>query len=92
MRAPTRESGLEPLDESEELRLEVSDELLAGARMAAWNTGTVAVDSTGKETPVNPKKFPERAVRVSFEAGPALVEVFLDGKTRRWDSEVQLAG
>ena len=41
-----------------------------------------------KEVPVNPKKFPTKAVDVIFPVGELLVEVFLDTKTKKWDSDV----
>lgn len=91
-RGEAEESGLEPLDETEELHLEIDDQLLATAKASAWNAGVVVKDEDGKDVPVNPKKFPERAVRVAFHCGPAAAEVFLDGKTFLWDSEVQMSG
>jgi hypothetical protein len=42
--------------------------------------------------PVNPKKFPGKAVDIVFPVQQLLVEVFLDAKTKKWDSCVDING
>lgn len=78
-----------PLDETEDVHLIINDDVLQNARIAAYNVGqTVEDPDRNKEIPVNPKKFPTKAVDVIFPVKKLLVEVFLDTKTKKWDSDI----
>ena len=83
------EQSLEPLDETEAVHLLVNDDLLRNSRIAAYNIGqTVKSPDSNKEIPVNPKKFPTKAVDVIFPVQNLLVEVFFDPEQKKWDSDV----
>lgn len=83
------EQSLEPLDETEAVHLIVNDDLLRNSRIAAYNIGqTVKDPDSDKEVPVNPKKFPTKAVDVIFPVQELLVEVFFDPEQKKWDSDV----
>ena len=84
--------NLKPCDETESIHLDINDELLSHAKLNAYNVGLQATDSRGKEIPVNPKKFPEKAVDIIFPVQQLLVEVFLDAKTKKWDSNINYNG
>lgn len=84
--------SLKPCDETESVHIDINDELLSRAKLNAYNVGLQATDSRGKEVPVNPKKFPGKAVDIVFPVQQLLVEVFLDSKTKKWDSCVNANG
>ena len=82
------EQSLKPLDETESIRLQINDDVLMNARIKAYNVGqTVADPETSKEVPVNPKKFPTKAVDIIFPVQQLLVEVFFDPVQKKWDSD-----
>lgn len=83
---------LEPCDETEQVHFNVTDDMLSHARISAYNVGLQAKDHKGKDIPVNPKKFPEKAIDIVFPVKQLLVEVYLDTKTKKWDSAVNYNG
>lgn len=95
---PTTESeevskdNLEPCDETEQVHFNITDDMLAQAKISAYNVGLQAKDHKGKDIPVNPKKFPEKAIDIVFPVKQLLVEVYLDTKTKKWDSAVNYNG
>lgn len=77
------------LDEIEDIDVVVNDDVLKNARIAAYNVGQmVQKPDSKKEVPVNPKKFPTKAVDIIFPTRQLLVEVFLDTDAKQWDSDV----
>lgn len=81
------------LDETEAIHLDVTDELLNQAKIMAYNIGQSVIDpDSGKTVPVNPKKFPQKAVDIIFPSKELLIEVFLDTNTRKWDSRFKYNG
>ena len=82
----------ENLDETEMIHLDITDDLLDNAKIMAYNVGMTATDQKGKDVPVNPKKFPNKAVDVIFPVQQLLVEVFLNTKTKKWDSKIDVNG
>lgn len=83
---------LEPCDETESVHFDINDEALSQARMTAYNVGLQAKDHKGKDIPVNPKKFPDKAVDIIFPVKQLLVEIFLDTNSKKWDSLVNYNG
>lgn len=75
------------IDETENIHLDINDALLANAKLQAYNVGQQAKDEQGKDVPVNPKKFPTKAVDIIFPAQNLLVEVFLDTESKKWSSK-----
>lgn len=86
------DSSLAPCDETESVHIDINDDVLSRAKLNAYNVGLQATDNRGKEVPVNPKKFPEKAVDIVFPVQRLLVEVFLDAKTKKWDSCIDVNG
>lgn len=80
------------IDETENIHLDIDDNVLANARLQAYNIGQQVKDAQGKTVPVNPKKFPSKAVDVIFPAQGLLVEVYLDTTTKKWSSKFFKAG
>jgi hypothetical protein len=79
------------LDETEAIHLDISDELLYQSKIMAYNIGQSVIDpNTLKSTPVNPKKFPTKAIDIIFPSNELLVEIFLDTRTNKWDSKFKL--
>lgn len=74
------------IDETENIHLNIDDTVLANAKLQAYNVGQQVKDEQGKQVPVNPKKFPAKAVDVIFPAQDLLVEVYLDTNEKKWSS------
>lgn len=81
--------SLEPLDETESIHLSITDELLSTAKICAYNIGQVITNDDGdSEIPYNPKKFPDKAVTITITIDNVQIEIFLNTKTKMWDSSV----
>lgn len=76
------------IDEDEELPLNITDEALGQAKILCYNIGQQVVDQKGKDIPVNPKKFPDKAIDIKFIADGHQVEVWLDTESKEWMSSV----
>ena len=72
--------------EGECIKLDITDELLKNAKIQAYNTNQTAVDNNGKTIPVNPKKFPERAIDIAFNVDGIDFYIFFDTEAKAWDS------
>lgn len=80
-------NDLDPLDETESINLQLTDDLLSQSKIQAYNIGQTVIDKDGKEQPVNPKKFPEKAVDIVVPVQKDFnIEIFLDSETKEWDS------
>ena len=79
-----------PLDETEEVHFDITDEDLSNCKLYAYNTGMITKDDKGKTIPITPKKFPTKAIDIVFPKQELLVEVYLDAKTKKWDSKIDV--
>ena len=50
----------------------------------------ITKDDKGKTIPITPKKFPTKAIDIVFPKQELIVEVYLDAKTKKWDSKVDV--
>ena len=66
----------------------INDEVLASAKLRIYNIGQSVEDDNGKEIPVNPKKFPTKAIDLVFYVDKSPVEIWLDTETKEWCSKV----
>ena len=53
---------LAPLDETECIHIDINDDMLSSSKILCYNASQTVTDPKGKEIPVNPKKFPTKAV------------------------------
>lgn len=53
-----------PLDETECIHIDINDDMLSSSKILCYNASQTVTDPKGKEIPVNPKKFPTKAVIV----------------------------
>lgn len=85
--------SLKPLDETECINIQISDQLLMNSKIACYNVGQTIIDKNGKEQPVNPKKFPEKAIDIFIPInGMLMIELYLDRESRKWDSSFTFNG
>ena len=70
--------------------IQIDDQLLARARVAAWMFNQQLETPEGKKKPFAPKAFPERAIDIIVELGTAndLLEIYLDPKIFAWSSKI----
>ncbi len=80
------------IDEDEEVQLQITDDDLKQSRILCYNIGQQVVDKKGKEIPVNPKKFPDKAIDVKFLSNNHQVEIWLDSESKEWMSCVDGSG
>lgn len=81
-------NNLESCDETEAIHLNINDDILSKAKIIAYNVGQTITNNKGKDIPITPKKFPEKAIDIVFPVQQLLVEVYLDTKTKKWDSNI----
>ena len=86
-----RES-LDPLDETECVNISISDQELNSSKILCYNAGQTVVDDKGKEQPVNPKKFPDKAIDIVCEFQGLPVEIWFNPLTMCWDSHLVYNG
>lgn len=84
--------SMEPVDETECIHLNINDDVLKTAIIRAYNTNQTAIDDQGKQIPVNPKKFPDRAIDIMFVVNGIELHIFLDKETKDWDSSFKFRG
>jgi len=78
--------SLAPLDETECIHIDINDDLLNSSKILCYNASQTVTDPKGKEIPVNPKKFPTKAVIISVEADGLPISIYFDTKTKCWNS------
>lgn len=84
------DNELKPLDETEDIHIDISDGLLNTSKIRVYNIGqTVKKQNTNKDVAVTPNKFPTKAISISFKVKEFLVEIFLDTKTKKWNSDIK---
>ena len=75
------------VDEDEEVALQITDDALKQAKILCYNVGQQVTDvRRDKEVPVNPKKFPSKAIDIKFIADGHQVEIWLDTESKEWMS------
>ena len=57
----------EPSDILECISIDITDDMLKDARIAAYMSNQVLENPYGKMKPYNPKSFPDKAVVIQFE-------------------------
>lgn len=84
---------LAPLDETEDINITITDELLNNSKLLVYNIGqTVNDPRSNKEIPVNPKKFPKKAINIIFPINNVFVNIFFDTQSKTWDSSINYNG
>lgn len=81
-------NNLEACDETEMIHLDINDDVLFNSKIIAYNVGQTITNNKGKDVPITPKKFPKKAIDIVFPVQQLLVEVYLDTKTKKWDSNI----
>ena len=70
--------------------IQIDDQLLSKARVAAWMFNQQLETPEGKKKPFAPKSFPERAIDIIVTLGSDkdLLEIYLDPGTMTWNSKI----
>lgn len=78
------------LDIFECFPIQIDDQLLSKARVAAWMFNQQLETPEGKKKPFAPKSFPERAIDIIVKLGSDkdLLEIYLDPGTMTWNSKI----
>lgn len=78
------------LDIFECFPIQIDDQLLSKARVAAWMFNQQLETPEGKKKPFAPKTFPERAIDIIVKLGSDkdLLEIYLDPGTMTWNSKI----
>lgn len=84
--------SLDPLDETECVNISISDKDLSSSKILCYNAGQTVVDDKGKEQPVNPKKFPDKAIDIVCQFQGLPVEIWFNPLTMCWDSHLLYNG
>jgi len=94
MLTPQLKESLAPVDETECIHLDITDDMLANSSLRVYNVGQVVKGKDGKDIPVTPKKFPERAVDICVPTGVEglNIRIYLDTKDKAWDSDFTFDG
>lgn len=80
-------SSLGPLDETECINICINDDMLKASKILCYGAGQTATDEKGKTVPVNPKKFPEKAIRILVPVTDEFnIEIFFSTPEKKWDS------
>ena len=80
--------SLKPLDETEAANIQITDDILNLSKITAYNVGqTIQDPNSNKEIPVNPKKFPTKAIDIIFPIKQLFVEIYFDPNSKKWDSK-----
>lgn len=90
-----------PQDPFECIHLDITDDLLKHAKIAAYMFNQELETPEGKMEPYQPKKFPDKAIDIMIPLQPLegsdpndnkLIEIFLDSKDLVWDSRFVIDG
>jgi len=84
--------SLKPLDETECIHIDINDDILNSSKILCYNASQTVTDPKGKEIPVNPKKFPTKAVIVRIEVAGMPISIYFDTKTKCWNSTFKYDG
>ena len=84
--------SLDPLDETECVNISISDQDLSSSKILCYNAGQTVVDDKGKEQPVNPKKFPDKAIDIVCQFQGLPVEIWFNPLNMCWNSHLLYNG
>ena len=66
--------------------IDITDDMLKDAKIAAYMSNQVIENPYGKMKPYNPKSFPDKAIIVQFEHDGKKFQIYLDSKDKAWNS------
>lgn len=72
--------------------VEITDDLLKNAKIAAYMANQTMPTPGGKIKPYAPKSFPDKAVIIQFQCGATPIQMYLDTKSKVWNSSFILDG
>lgn len=80
----------EPHDIMECFNIDITDDLLSKAKIAAYLYGQEFKTDSGDVKPFNPKTFPGKAVDILLVNDKNdIIEIFFDSNNNVWDSKVK---
>ena len=66
--------------------IDMTDEMLSNAKIAAYMSNQVIENPYGKMKPYNPKSFPDKAVVIKFDNNGIEYQIYLDTEEKAWNS------
>lgn len=75
-----------PIDILECISIDITDDMLQNAKIAAYMSNQVIENPYGKMKPYNPKSFPDKAVVVQFENDGTDFQIYFDTNEKAWNS------
>ena len=72
--------------------IQITDELLSKAQIAAWMYNQKFENSEGKEKPFTPKAFPGKAITLLIPQPNYQIEIYFDADACQWDSKMIVDG
>ena len=80
------------IDILECISIDITDDLLRDASIAAYMANQTMETPSGKIKPYSPKSFPDKALVVQFNYGPTPIQIYLDTKAKKWNSSFMQDG
>ena len=78
----------DPTSNNECIHLDVTDDLLSHAKIAAYMYNQEFTNSQGKEKPFTPKAFPGKAITIVIQLNDdTTIDIYLDSQDFVWDSK-----
>ena len=68
------------------ISIDITDEMLQDAKIAAYMSNQVIENPYGKMKPYNPKSFPDKAVVIQFQNNGTDFQIYLDARDKKWNS------
>ena len=90
-----------PHDIFECIHIDITDDMLKQAKIAAWMFNQQLCTPEGKQEPYEPKKFPEKAIDIMIPLSPLdnndtsnnkIIEIYLDADSKLWNSRFVIDG
>lgn len=72
--------------------IEITDDLLSKAKIAAWMFNQEFKNSEGKIKPFTPKAFPLKAIDIFLEVENGVIEIYLKSDDGMWNSRAVIDG
>ena len=72
--------------------IQITDELLSTAQIAAWMYNQKFENTEGKEKPFTPKAFPGKAITILIPQPNYQIEIYFDADACQWDSKLVVDG
>lgn len=83
----------DPIDDSECVRIDLTDDLLAKSKIACYMFNQEFENSEGKDKPFTPKAFPGKAIVICIPVDDLLqIQIYLDADEHVWDSKFMYNG